>query len=84
MSSLCFRDDSFIKPSENQVCLVPVNCHVSGWSEWSSCSDPCSSDLITHSFRQRSVIQVPQGRGERCPDLVQRKTCSYDRDQCER
>lgn len=83
-TSMCYRDGIYKEPPQNQVCIVPVNCHVSGWSEWSSCSDPCSSNLVSHSVRKRTVLKVPKGDGERCPELVQKRTCSYDANTCPR
>ncbi|XP_071493790.1 thrombospondin type-1 domain-containing protein 7A-like [Diadema antillarum] len=83
-TSQCFQDSTYVQPATHQVCLVASDCQVSGWSEWSPCSDPCSSNPVSHSVRKRSVLSMPTGEGEKCPELVQRRACSYDGNQCPR
>ena len=52
----------------------PVDCQLSSWTEWGSCSESCGRGW--HS-RERSVIGVPMAGGERCADdLVQIQPCS--------
>ena len=45
--------------------LAPVDCVVSAWSAWSSCSAPCGSSVP--SVRKRSVLVSAANGGTACP-----------------
>merc|ERR1711962_554235 len=51
----------------------PVNCEVSTWSPWSSCSKSCGFGAIE---RKRSVTRSRSPRGSACPVLRQREPCN--------
>jgi len=60
------------KPCPNKQ--EPVDCELSSWTEWGSCSESCGRGWHT---RERSVIAVPMAGGERCADdLVEMQPCS--------
>ena len=51
----------------------PVNCEVSAWSDWSSCSVPCGGGTQS---RKRTVIVQPQFGGALCPELEEYQACN--------
>jgi len=51
----------------------PVNCEVSTWSPWSSCSKSCGFGEIE---RKRRVTRSRSPRGSACPVLHQREPCN--------
>ncbi|XP_061179700.1 thrombospondin type-1 domain-containing protein 7A-like [Saccostrea echinata] len=56
-------------------CEVPcdVDCLVSEWSQWSTCSQTCG---LGKSTRERVIVEQYTGNGRKCPsDLVQSKPC---------
>ena len=42
----------------------PIDCQVSNWSKWSSCSESCGPGTQT---RTRTVVTKPQYEGKACP-----------------
>ncbi|CAJ1342471.1 unnamed protein product [Effrenium voratum] len=53
-----------------------VDCVVTEWTEWDSCSRTCGSG---HARRQRQISRFPSVGGELCPeDLLQIKSCVLD------
>jgi len=62
--------------TENKACNTnpcPVDCEVSGWGAWSSCSQPCGEGSQT---RSRTVTQPAQHSGSACPPLSETKECN--------
>ena len=59
-------------PSSVQLCVLPHDCLVSHWSNWTSFSQsvPTPRSRVTLT-RQRNILQVPRGSGDVCPDLAQ-------------
>ncbi|XP_038626243.1 thrombospondin type-1 domain-containing protein 7A [Tachyglossus aculeatus] len=60
----------------NMSCTVecPVNCQLSDWSSWSTCSHTCG--LTGRMVRRRTVTQPHQGDGRPCPaQMEQAKPC---------
>jgi Spondin-like TSP1 domain/Thrombospondin type 1 domain len=55
---------------------VPVDCVVSGWSEWSDCSNKCGPGTQT---RARKVITQPEHGGMLCPEQLEKKECMNKR-----
>jgi hypothetical protein len=55
----------------NQTCNV--DCQVSSWSDWSSCSKPCGGGQRT---RTRTVTQQAQNGGRACPALQEVEACN--------
>jgi len=51
----------------------PVNCQVSGWSTWSTCSAKCGGGVQTAT---RSVATPSAHGGSACPALVQQQLCN--------
>jgi len=63
-----------VAPASEQPCnthACPINCAVSGWSEWSVCPKACGAV----STQTRKVIAHPANGGAGCPALVQEKAC---------
>jgi len=54
----------------------PVNCTVSAWSEWSSCSKSCHWGNPGQIRRGRDVLTQPTYGGASCPVLDDTKTCN--------
>nr|XP_043874554.1 thrombospondin type-1 domain-containing protein 7B isoform X2 [Solea senegalensis] len=75
MLSLCIKDNP---PLTYQACVMPRDCHVSGWSSWSPCSKTCRSTDLSPGYRLRSRImtQIPVGGGRRCPALEEKEACN--------
>ncbi len=52
---------------------VPVNCTVSAWGEWSTCSASCGGGTQTQT---RTVITPAENGGTACPALTQSRSCN--------
>jgi len=59
------------QPCNTQAC--PVDCQVSGWGAWSTCSKQCETGERT---RTRTVTVPPVGTGAACPALTESGTCN--------
>jgi hypothetical protein len=62
--------------SESRACNeqpCPVNCVVSAWSEWSSCSAACGGGTRT---RTRTIITPAANGGDPCPPLEETEACN--------
>nr|XP_026689790.1 thrombospondin type-1 domain-containing protein 7B-like isoform X3 [Ciona intestinalis] len=57
----------------------PVNCQVSSWSAWGSCSVSCGDG--THS-RTRQITANPAYGGDSCPATVEHGTCVVPKQDC--
>lgn len=56
--------------------LTPVDCVVSSWTDWSSCSVSCGSGWVK---RRRDVLVGPKNNGKSCPKKLERKRkCQKD------
>jgi hypothetical protein len=74
--------------TESQSCNTqgcPINCAVSGWSNWSSCSG-CRTNYEPRAYtyyiiqygtssRSRSITQYPQNGGASCPNTIETANC---------
>ena len=53
-----------------------VDCEVSDWTEWSSCSKTCGSGF---QKRERSIVKQPKNNGKPCEgNLDETKTCELE------
>jgi hypothetical protein len=73
---LCNPQDYF----EQRTCTpapptCSVNCEVSFWGEWSTCSATCGCGL---QHRTRTVSTQPSGYGAPCPALLEEVKCTCD------
>jgi len=62
--------------SETKSCNVqacPIDCTVSDWTAFSTCSAPCGGGIIT---RSRSVTTAFANGGVACPDLAESQNCN--------
>uniref|UniRef100_A0A8C2JGW2 Thrombospondin type-1 domain-containing protein 7A n=1 Tax=Cyprinus carpio TaxID=7962 RepID=A0A8C2JGW2_CYPCA len=75
ISSLCDHDNS---PVNFRSCVMPRDCKVSDWSQWSLCSKTCrtSDQSPGFRFRSRSLKQAAIGGGEPCLALEERANCN--------
>ncbi|XP_063789788.1 thrombospondin type-1 domain-containing protein 7B isoform X1 [Pseudophryne corroboree] len=64
------------QPPTEQACLVPcpLDCIVSEFSPWSTCSKNCGNHL---QYITRSVISAPLYGGSDCPNLTEWRTCPF-------
>merc|ERR1712038_1961498 len=67
-------------PDFKDYCGV-IDCQVSSWSSWGSCSSECGSGKAT---RTRTVIRPQSNGGASCPELSQQQSCKGTRDSCTR
>merc|ERR1712055_461721 len=67
-------------PDFKDYCGV-IDCQVSSWSSWGSCSSECGSGKAT---RTRTVIRPQSNGGVSCPDLIEKKSCQGESDSCTR
>jgi hypothetical protein len=61
---------------ETRACnqhLCPVNCVVSTWASWGSCSVECGPGI---KARTRTITVSAKHGGKRCPDLVDETDCT--------
>eukprot|EP01053_Blabericola_migrator_P003450 Blabericola_migrator_1__3449@NODE_2017_length_3414_cov_95_709292_g165_i1_p1_GENE_NODE_2017_length_3414_cov_95_709292_g165_i1NODE_2017_length_3414_cov_95_709292_g165_i1_p1_ORF_typecomplete_len1088_score114_58TSP_1/PF00090_19/7_4e08TSP_1/PF00090_19/1_3e11TSP_1/PF00090_19/4_8e10TSP_1/PF00090_19/2_6e08TSP_1/PF00090_19/3_5e09TSP_1/PF00090_19/8e09TSP_1/PF00090_19/91TSP_1/PF00090_19/3_8e10TSP_1/PF00090_19/5_3e07TSP_1/PF00090_19/8_4e11TSP_1/PF00090_19/8_3e09TSP_1/PF00090_19/1_6e11TSP_1/PF00090_19/1_8e11 len=56
----------------NANIACPVECEVSEWGEWSSCSAECG---VGESIRTRKVLRPPANGALHCPELKQKQPC---------
>lgn len=53
-----------------------VDCEVSDWTEWSSCSKTCGSGS---QKRERSIVKQPKNNGKPCEgNFEETKTCEVE------
>ena len=67
------------KLEESQTCqqYTNVDCVLTSWSLWSSCSNGCGSGT---SVRTRKVQKPNKCNGKVCGSLIQQKNCQSYRD----
>ena len=53
--------------------LLSVDCRLSEWTSWSSCTKTCSGGT---QKRSRSVLKPEQHGGQACPKLQETKGCN--------
>jgi hypothetical protein len=53
----------------------PIDCDVSGWSQWSRCSLSCGTGSQS---RSREIISQDEHAGDQCPDLTEDQPCNTE------
>uniref|UniRef100_A0A3P9HMU2 Thrombospondin type-1 domain-containing protein 7A n=1 Tax=Oryzias latipes TaxID=8090 RepID=A0A3P9HMU2_ORYLA len=78
--SMCSQE---MLPVTFQACIVPRDCDVTEWSEWSACSKECYDPNTPgggQRTRTRRVSQFPLSGGAECPELEESEPCSPQAD----
>ncbi|XP_076158659.1 thrombospondin type-1 domain-containing protein 7B [Alosa pseudoharengus] len=75
MLSLCDHDNA---PVNFRSCVMPKDCVVSDWTEWSPCSKTCRTADQSPGYRtrKRHVKGLLIGEGKECPALEEREACN--------
>ncbi|XP_062384557.1 thrombospondin type-1 domain-containing protein 7B-like [Sardina pilchardus] len=75
MLSLCDHDNA---PVNFRSCVMPKDCEVSDWTEWSPCSKTCRTVDQSPGYRtrKRHVKGLLIGEGKECPALEEREACN--------
>ncbi|CAD7936457.1 unnamed protein product [Amoebophrya sp. A120] len=64
------------KPCNEEVCAQPIDCEVSAWEPWSSCSATCNGG---QRFRRRVIEQHAAAGGKSCDyDLEEVEACGTE------
>jgi hypothetical protein len=71
--SLCLDNVCVTKDDLYRLSHPPVNCVVSGWSEWTKCDKLCGGGSQT---RTRFVTTKPANGGTECPALTELQKCN--------
>ena len=87
----CFRkclssEVGIIVPARYQACVMPQDCILSEWSDWTPCPITCpppygiaSQDRpTTKRTRRRHVQMLPLGAGRLCPKLEDEQDCQIE------
>ncbi len=61
-----------LKSCNIQAC-PPVDCIVSDWSSWTTCTASCGGGMQT---RTRDIIVHPNNGGSSCPTLIENQLCN--------
>ncbi|KAM4697904.1 thrombospondin type-1 domain-containing protein 7B [Rhinophrynus dorsalis] len=77
--SICTQNSM---PVHFQACAIPMDCEVTEWSVWSSCSKTCQSGDMVPGFRSRhrDVKHIATGKGRPCPELEEKEACNIGKD----
>ncbi|XP_014824302.1 PREDICTED: thrombospondin type-1 domain-containing protein 7A-like [Poecilia mexicana] len=64
-------------PLTIQSCVLPKDCQVTEWTDWSSCSKACADPESPRGTRtrRRQVLQFSVGEGAECPVLEETESC---------
>uniref|UniRef100_A0A1A7X5A7 Thrombospondin type-1 domain-containing protein 7A n=2 Tax=Iconisemion striatum TaxID=60296 RepID=A0A1A7X5A7_9TELE len=64
-------------PLTIQSCVLPKDCQIAEWTQWSSCSKTCVNpeSPTGNRTRRRQVLQFPVGDGAECPPLEESLSC---------
>ncbi|KAM9305159.1 thrombospondin type-1 domain-containing protein 7B [Gastrophryne carolinensis] len=76
--SICTQDNM---PLHYRSCIMPKDCEVLEWSEWSSCSKTCQlgGTVLGMRSRRQTVKHISIGRGKPCPELEEKEACNTGR-----
>ncbi|TSK20124.1 Thrombospondin type-1 domain-containing protein 7A [Bagarius yarrelli] len=64
-------------PDLHRPCLMPKDCVVGEWTEWTPCSKTCFDPETPKGVRTRGrdIQQLPVGGGAQCPLLEEKQPC---------
>lgn len=73
----CSQCPHWSLPDLHRPCLMPKDCTVGEWAEWTPCSKTCADPDTTTGIRTRSrdIQQLPVGGGAQCPVLEESQLC---------
>lgn len=81
MKSICFKPTQQTLGQQQQINpnLPVIDCKLSAWSPWSTCSALCGNGKRT---RSRYIIQMPQNGGKPCDEKLSRTQRCKDLPAC--
>lgn len=65
-----------IPPIQQENIHNKIDCKVSDWSDFSSCSAECGGGIKT---RKRTILSGPLNGGAECPTLIETTSCNTDK-----
>lgn len=62
-----------------ELCVLPRNCLVSGWTNWTIERVPYERNTSRDPvIRQRHIVQLPRATGSPCPSLYNERMANFE------
>ncbi|GCB71370.1 R-spondin-3 isoform X1 [Scyliorhinus torazame] len=76
--------EGFFPSNQTMECTTHVDCEVSAWNAWSSCTKrgkTCGFRRGSES-RKREIVQFPSAHGKLCPKITESRKCIVQKKRC--